>query len=218
MYKREELKKTKLAEMKEEERLLHEAGFTYIAGIDEAGRGPLAGPVVAAAAVMPEDFSCLGVDDSKKLSEKRREELFDVIREEAVAWGIGIVDHSEIDRINILQATKKAMREALAACDRMLLERRGQRCDYILIDAVELEDEERPLKGIVKGDGKVLAIAAASILAKVTRDRMMREYAEEYPGYGFEKNKGYGTKAHYEGIRELGTCPIHRLTFLKNIH
>ena len=210
MYKREELKKTKLAEMKEEERLLHEAGFTYIAGIDEAGRGPLAGPVVAAAAVMPEDFSCLGVDDSKKLSEKRREELFDVIREEAVAWGIGIVDHSEIDRINILQATKKAMREALAACDRMLLERRGQRCDYILIDAVQLEAEQRPLRGIVKGDGKVLA--------KVTRDRMMREYAEEYPGYGFEKNKGYGTKAQYEGIRELGTCPIHRLTFLKNIH
>lgn len=212
------LQKIRLIEMKEEERNLHEAGFEHIAGVDEAGRGPLAGPVVAAAVVLPEDFDVLGVDDSKKLSAKKREELYDVIKENVTAWGIGIADHKAIDEINILNATKQAMAKAIANCDEMLQEKCGKSCDYILFDAVELREEQRPQKAVIKGDAKILAIAAASILAKVTRDRMMVDFATEYPGYGFERNKGYGTKEHYEGIRREGTCSIHRMTFLKNIH
>ena len=180
-----------------------------IAGIDEVGRGPLAGPVVAAAVILPEDFDVPGVDDSKKLSEKRREELFDIITERAVAYGIGMADHSIIDEINILQATKLAMKEAISSLQ--------QQPDYILFDAMRIDDLEIPQESVIKGDAKVLAVAAASIVAKVTRDRMMAEYSAEYPGYAFEKNKGYGTKAHYEGIREHGMCPIHRRTFLKNL-
>ena len=222
--------------MKIPEARLHEAGYRFIAGVDEVGRGPLAGPVVTAAVVLPEDFDVLGVDDSKKLSEKRREELFDIITERAIAYGIGICDHKVIDEINILQATKKAMKQAIAECDRRLAEKQsggqndalagGQNeapaggtdrasIDYVLFDAVTIEDLDKPQEAIIKGDAKVLAIAAASIIAKVTRDRMMVEYAKQYPWYAFEKNKGYGTAAHYEGLKAHGPCPIHRMTFLK---
>jgi len=224
MTKQERLEKQKqrLAEMKEPEAALHAKGIRYIAGVDEVGRGPLAGPVVAAAVVLPEDFDVLGIDDSKKLSEKKRDELYDIIREKAVVWGIGMADEKVIDEINILQATKEAMRQAISEADaklRALHEEEGAAggLDYILFDAVTIDDIEITQESIIKGDAKVLAIAAASILAKVTRDRMMVEYAEIYPGYAFEKNKGYGTKAHYEGLREHGMTPIHRKTFLKNL-
>ena len=160
----------------------------------------------------------LGVDDSKKLSEKRREELYDQIMEKALAVGIGMASHEVIDDINILQATKKAMLQAIADCEQKLSEKQGGKIDFVLLDAVTLEKLTKPQHAVIKGDAKVLAIAAASIIAKVTRDRMMVEYSKEYPWYAFESNKGYGTAAHYAGIREHGTCPIHRLTFLKNLH
>lgn len=214
MTKQERLKKQqeRLKEMKARETELHRQGYVNIAGVDEVGRGPLAGPVVAAAVVLPEDFDVLGIDDSKKLSEKRREELFDVILEKAVAWGIGMADHSTIDEINILQATKLAMKDAIADLSGKL-----EGIDYIIFDAVKINDLKLPQEAVIKGDSKILAVAAASIVAKVTRDRMMVAYAEEYPGYGFEKNKGYGTKQHYEGIARQGICPIHRKTFLKKV-
>ncbi|WP_428260631.1 ribonuclease HII [Gallibacter sp. Marseille-QA0791] len=214
MTKQERLKKQqeRLKEMKARETELHRQGYVNIAGVDEVGRGPLAGPVVAAAVVLPEDFDVLGIDDSKKLSEKRREELFDVILEKAVAWGIGMADHSTIDEINILQATKLAMKDAIADLSGKL-----EGIDYVIFDAVKINDLKLPQEAVIKGDSKILAVAAASIVAKVTRDRMMVAYAEEYPGYGFEKNKGYGTKQHYEGIARQGICPIHRKTFLKNV-
>ncbi|HIU24900.1 MAG TPA: ribonuclease HII [Candidatus Copromorpha excrementigallinarum] len=213
MTKEERLarQRERLEELKKPEKELREKGFKTIAGVDEAGRGPLAGPVVAAAVVLPEDFNVLGIDDSKKLSEKRREELFDKIREGAVTWGIGIADHKTIDEINILQATKLAMRRALEEAGRKA------EIDYIIFDAVEIDEIKKPQQSVIKGDSRVLAIAAASILAKVTRDRMMKEMALRYPGYSFEKNKGYGTKAHYEGIEKYGMCPIHRRSFLKNL-
>lgn len=178
----------------------------FIAGVDEVGRGPLAGPVVAAAVILPRDFDLLGVNDSKKLSEKRREELFDQIMENAVAVHIGLRDQQVIDDVNILNATKQAMEDAVLGLD--------PRPDIVLIDALELENIAIPQMGIVKGDSKSISIAAASIIAKVTRDRMMTEYAAVYPGYAFEKNKGYGTKAHYEGLDRQGACPIHRQSFL----
>lgn len=214
MTKQERLKKQqeRLKEMKARETELHRQGYVNIAGVDEVGRGPLAGPVVAAAVVLPEDFDVLGIDDSKKLSEKRREELFDVILEKAVAWGIGMADHSTIDEINILQATKLAMKDAIADLSGKL-----EGIDYVIFDAVKINALKLPQEAVIKGDSKILAVAAASIVAKVTRDRMMVAYAEEYPGYGFEKNKGYGTKQHYEGIARQGICPIHRKTFLKNV-
>ena len=223
MTKQERIEKQKqrLAEMKEPESSLHAEGYRFVAGVDEVGRGPLAGPVVTAAVVLPEDFDVLGVDDSKKLSEKRREELYDQILDRCLAYGIGMANHEVIDEINILQATKKAMKEAITACDLQLRVKEGgaadAHIDFVLIDAVTLEGLDKPQHAVVKGDAKVLAIAAASIVAKVTRDRMMVEYAKEYPWYAFEKNKGYGTAAHYEGIRAHGTCPIHRMTFLKNM-
>lgn len=223
MTKQERIEKQKqrLAEMKEPETSLHKEGYRFVAGVDEVGRGPLAGPVVTAAVVLPEDFDVLGVDDSKKLSEKRREELYDQILDRCLAYGIGMANHEVIDEINILQATKKAMKDAITACDLQLRVKEGgaadAHIDFVLIDAVTLEGLDKPQHAVVKGDAKVLAIAAASIVAKVTRDRMMVEYAKEYPWYAFEKNKGYGTAAHYEGIRAHGTCPIHRMTFLKNM-
>ncbi len=218
MTKEERLRKQRerLAEMKIPEAELHKAGYRYIAGVDEAGRGPLAGPVVAAAVVLPENFDVPGVDDSKKLPEKRREKLYDIILENVVAYGIGMADHEIIDEINILKATKLAMKRAVEACEEMLGER--AKLDLVLLDAVTIEEMHIPQKAVVKGDSKVLSIAAASIVAKVTRDRMMAEYAKEYPRYAFESNKGYGTAAHYAGIREHGMCPIHRRTFLKEIH
>ncbi|MDO4518056.1 MAG: ribonuclease HII [Bacillota bacterium] len=226
MTKAERLEKQRLRleEMKIPERELRQEGYSFIAGVDEVGRGPLAGPVVTAAVVLPEDFSVLGVDDSKKLSEKRRDELYDEILDNCLAYGIGMCDHKVIDEINILQATKKAMREAIDNCN-VMLETKNQAkdhseeatIDFVIIDAVELPDLEVPQMAVTKGDAKVLAIAAASIVAKVTRDRMMVEFAKDYPYYAFEKNKGYGTAAHYDGIREHGICDIHRKTFLKNI-
>ena len=180
-----------------------------LAGVDEAGRGPLAGPVTAAAVVLPEDAVIDGLNDSKKLSEKRREELFDVIRDKALAYAVYSVDEKRIDEINILQATFEAMRGAVGALDVIP--------DLVLVDGNRSPGLELPCETVVKGDSKSMSIAAASILAKVTRDRYMRRMAEIYPGYGFEKHKGYGTKAHYEAIERLGICDIHRRTFLKNI-
>lgn len=219
MTKEERLEKQRerLAEMRLREEELHKQSYVNIAGVDEVGRGPLAGPVVAAAVVLPEDFDVLGIDDSKKLSEKKREELFKVITEGAVSYGIGMADHEVIDDINILQATKLAMKRALDELSEKLKAAESGPIDYILFDAMKIEDIDIPQESIIKGDAKVLAIAAASIVAKVTRDRMMVEYAKEYPGYAFEKNKGYGTKAHYEGIEAQGICPIHRRTFLKKV-
>lgn len=180
-----------------------------ICGIDEAGRGPLAGPVVAGAVILPKNSRILYLNDSKKLSEKRREELFVRIQKEALAWSVGIAGPERIDEINILQATYEAMRKAIHGLP--------QKPDLLLNDAVTIPDVEIVQIPIVKGDAKSLSIAAASILAKVTRDHMMMEYDKIYPEYGFGKHKGYGTAAHMEAIRRFGPCPIHRRTFIKKI-
>lgn len=182
--------------------------FSHICGVDEAGRGPLAGPVVAAAVILPKDCEILYVDDSKKLSPRKREALYDEICEQALAVGVGCVDEKQIDAVNILQATYEAMRQAI--------QKLAVTPDIILIDAVRIPGVEIRQVPIVGGDGKSITIAAASIIAKVTRDRMMDEYDREYPQYGFGKHKGYGTAAHREAIREFGPLPIHRKTFLKN--
>lgn len=213
---REQVLREKLQTMQVYERDLRAAGKRYIAGVDEVGRGPLAGPVVAACVVLPEDFDVLGVDDSKKLSEKKREQLYDAILSEALAYGIGMQDNASIDEINILEATKEAMRCAILEAERALRAKTGCGIDHILIDALTLREVAIPQTGIIKGDSASLSIAAASILAKVTRDRMMVEYDSIYPGYAFAKNKGYGTKAHYEGLQAQGMTPIHRRSFLKN--
>jgi ribonuclease HII len=180
--------------------------YACICGIDEAGRGPLAGPVVAGAVILPRDEIIYYLNDSKKLSEKKREELFPQIQEKAIAWRVGIVSPARIDEINILQATYQAMREAIAGL--------SVRPDLLLNDAVRIPGVEIPQIPIVKGDAKSASIAAASILAKVTRDHLMEEYDRLYPEYGFAKHKGYGTKAHIEAIRKFGPCPIHRRTFI----
>ena len=178
-----------------------------ICGVDEAGRGPLAGPVVAGAAVLPKDSRILYLNDSKKLSEKRREELFVRIKEEAIVWAVGIVGPERIDEINILQATYEAMKQAIGNL--------SQTPDLLLCDAVTIPEVKIPQISIIKGDAKSLSIAAASVLAKVTRDHMMEEYDKLYPQYGFGKHKGYGTAAHIQAIREFGPCPIHRRTFIR---
>ena len=183
--------------------------YGYVCGIDEAGRGPLAGPVVAAAVILPKDEKILFVNDSKKLSEKKREALFEEIKTKAVSYGIGIVDEKTIDEMNILQATYEAMRIAVSKLN--------PEPDVCLNDAVTIPDLNRLQVPIIKGDAKSVSIAAASILAKVTRDRLMKGLAEDYPEYGFEKHKGYGTKAHMDAIRQHGPSPVHRKTFLKNI-
>lgn len=211
---REALLKQRLEEMQVFERELRSNGIKYVAGVDEVGRGPLAGPVVSACVVLPENFDVLGVDDSKKLSEKKREELFDVIMDKALAVGIGMRDNYRIDEINILEATKEAMQDAIEKCDKALM---PSAIEHVLFDAVRIDAVNKPQTSIIKGDSKSVSIAAASIVAKVTRDGMMCEYAVEYPHYAFEKNKGYGTKAHYEGIEKVGICPLHRKSFLKNI-
>lgn len=184
-------------------------GYTAVCGIDEAGRGPLAGPVYAAAVWLPEGLVIDGLNDSKKLSEKKREALFDVICENALAYGIGFADEKEIDAINILQATYLAMRRAYNNMQKV--------CDYVLVDGNRMPPMPVPGETIVKGDAKSPSIAAASILAKVSRDRVMLEYAKQYPEYQFEKHKGYGTKAHVEALLEHGPSLIHRRTFLKKI-
>ncbi|MFV0517791.1 MAG: ribonuclease HII [Aminipila sp.] len=214
---REKMLKERLEEMKKYENALYEQGISYIAGVDEVGRGPLAGPVVTACVVLPSDFNILGVDDSKKISEKKRDELFEKIKDNALAYAIGMADNLTIDEINILEATKKAMEEAVIKVDNQLKEKYGKGIEHLLIDALELKNISIKQQGIIKGDATSVSIAAASIVAKVTRDRLMIEYAKEYPHYAFEKNKGYGTKAHYEGIEKVGICPIHRKTFLKKI-
>ena len=182
--------------------------FSLICGIDEAGRGPLAGPVTAGAVILPKDCQILYLNDYKKLSEKRREELFTEIKEKAVAWCVKTASPARIDEINILQATYEAMREAIAGL--------GVVPQLLLNDAVNIPQVEILQVPIIKGDAKSVSIAAASILAKVTRDHMMAEYDAIYPGYGFGKHKGYGTAAHIQALKELGPCPIHRRTFIKN--
>ena len=181
-----------------------------ICGVDEAGRGPLAGPVCAAAVILPKDLEIPGLTDSKKLTDKKRRELFPLIQEQAVAYGIGLATEQEIDEINILQATFLAMQRAL---DQMSV-----KPDLALIDGNRAKDFGVPVKTVVKGDSLSANIAAASILAKVTRDNLMVEMAEKYPQYGFEIHKGYGTKAHYAALREAGPSPIHRMTFLKKFY
>ena len=187
-------------------------GYHVIAGIDEAGRGPLAGPVVAACCILDPAKPVLGLDDSKKLSEKKREALFPEIKEKALAYAVVAIDADVIDDINILEATKKAMRECVSQISEKLTP------DLLLIDAVKLEGVAQEVVPIIKGDAKSNSIAAASVLAKVTRDHIMCDYDKEYPGYGFAKHKGYGTKDHYAAIREHGMTPIHRRSFLKVIH
>ena len=200
----------RLTEIKKLDQSVYDEGYEYVCGIDEAGRGPLAGPVVVAAVIMPKDSMIEGVNDSKKVSEKKREKLYDLITEEAIAYGVGIVDEKEIDRINILNATKAGLTEAVKSLK--------QKPDVILVDALtNIDTEGIQYRSIIKGDAKSYNIAAASIIAKVTRDRIMREWDKIYPQYGFEKHKGYGTAAHITAIKENGLCPLHRLSFVKNI-
>lgn len=183
--------------------------YTYICGIDEVGRGPLAGPVVAGAVILPKDCRILYINDSKKLSAQKREELCGIIKEKAVAVGIGMANHEIIDEINILQATYEAMRRAISALN--------VRPDLLLNDAVTIPQVDIPQVPIIKGDARSISIGAASILAKVYRDHMMEEYDQIYPGYGFASNKGYGSKEHVEALKKMGPCPIHRRSFLKSI-
>lgn len=185
-------------------------GMTVVCGVDEAGRGPLAGPVCAAAVILPPNLEIPGLTDSKKLSDKRRRELYPLIMQQAVAYGIGLASHEEIDQINILQATFLAMERALAQL--------RVRPDLVLIDGNRKKDFGIPAETVVKGDSLSASIAAASVLAKVTRDDIMIAMAQENPGYGFEIHKGYGTKAHYDALRTLGPSPIHRMTFLKKFY
>ena len=182
--------------------------LAYVAGIDEAGRGPLAGPVVAAAVILPKDIFLPFLNDSKKVTEKRRDVLFDEIKQNAIAYGIGIASNTLIDEINILQATYEAMREAINSLKK--------KPDVLLVDAVHIPDINIKQVGIVKGDAKSVNIAAASILAKVTRDRIMVEYDKIYPEYGFASNKGYGTATHIAALKEVGPCAIHRKSFIGN--
>ncbi|MGD0338358.1 MAG: ribonuclease HII [Bacteroidota bacterium] len=187
------------------ERVLWNRGILNVAGVDEAGRGPLAGPVVAAAVIFPPDTMITGIDDSKKLTPAHRERLFEKIVHSAITHGVAIVDHHEIDRINILQATYQAMRDALR--------RLQPQAEYILVDGNSFNHDQIPSRAIVKGDTRSISIAAASIIAKVTRDRMMLQFHEQYPEYGFDKHKGYCTLAHVRAIEIHGYCPIHRRSF-----
>lgn len=185
-------------------------GVNLICGVDEAGRGPLAGPVCAAAVILPPDVQLPGLNDSKKLTDKRRRELFPLIKEQAIAYGIAMIDHKMIDEINILQATMLAMKNAIAQL--------SVKPELALIDGNRCSDFGVKTETVVHGDSLSASIAAASVLAKVTRDDYMLEMAQQYPGYGFEIHKGYGTKAHYEALRTLGVSPIHRMTFLRKFY
>ena len=209
----------RLAEIKKIEKELYEKGIKSICGIDEAGRGPLAGPVVVASVIMPEDSMIEGVNDSKKISEKKRELIYEQILEEAIGYGIGIIDQNEIDKINILNATKEGLTTCIKALEKDLQEKeRGfAKPEIILVDALtKIDTDGISYRSIIKGDAKSYSIAAASIIAKVTRDRIMRQWDEVYPQYGFEKHKGYGTAAHIAAIKEYGLCPLHRKSFTKN--
>ena len=204
-----EKEEARLLQLKEHENELREKGFKTICGIDEAGRGPLAGPVVIASVIMPANSMIEGVNDSKKISEKKREKIYDQILEEAVSYGIAIIGQDEIDEINILNATKKGLTVSLKELT--------EKPDLIVVDALSgIDTMGIPYESIIKGDAKCYSIAAASILAKVTRDRIMKEWDKVYPEYGFEKHKGYGTAAHIAAIKENGLCPIHRKSFTKN--
>ncbi len=204
-----EKEEERLINLKQIEKSFHEKGIKYIAGIDEAGRGPLAGPVVVASVIMPEGSMIEGVNDSKKVSEKKREKLYDLILEEAVSYGIGIIYQDEIDKINILQATKKGLTEAVEQMD--------IKPDLIMVDALTgIDTLGIPYHSIIKGDAKCYSISAASIIAKVTRDRIMREWDKVYPEYGFASHKGYGTAKHISALKEYGPCPIHRRSFIKH--
>ena len=210
----------RLKEIKKIEEELYEKGITSIAGIDEAGRGPLAGPVVVGCVIMPRDSMIEGVNDSKKVSEKKREKLYDLIIDESIAYGVGIISQEEIDRINILNATKEGLKMAIKEMEKNLQERHREfeKPEIILVDALtKIDTDHIPYKSIIKGDSKSYSIAAASIVAKVTRDRIMRQWDEVYPMYGFAKHKGYGTAAHIAAIKEYGLCPLHRRSFVKNI-
>lgn len=192
------------------ERDCFDAGYQLVCGVDEAGRGPLAGPVCAAAVILPPMLNIPGLTDSKKLTDKKRRELFDVITDQAIAYGIALVDEKEIDEINILQATFRAMQQAVSRLNMVP--------DLVLVDGNRAPAMGLPVKTVVKGDSLSASIAAASILAKVTRDRLMEDLDASYPQYGFSVHKGYGTKRHYAALREFGPCAIHRMTFLKKFY
>jgi len=199
----------RLKQLKDYEQKLYASGLKYIAGIDEAGRGPLAGPVVVGVAIMKPDSMIEGINDSKKISESKREKIYEKITEEAIDWSVGIVDQREIDEINILNATKKALTMAISKLK--------VKPDRIMVDALEhIDTLGIPYTSVIKGDAKIYSISAASILAKVTRDRIMKEYDEVYPEYGFAGHKGYGTAKHIQAIKEYGPCQLHRKTFIKN--
>ena len=193
----------------EEEKIYNSSDIKYICGIDEAGRGPLAGPVVVGAVVLPRDSFIEGINDSKKISEKKREALYETITNEAISYGVGVVSQDKIDDINILNATKLALT--------MALKELKVKPDLIIVDALDKIDTLGiPYISMVKGDAKIYSVAAASIIAKVTRDRIIKEYDEVYPQYGFASHKGYGTAKHIQAIKEFGPCKIHRKTFIKN--
>lgn len=189
------------------ERECYQMGYHYPAGIDEVGRGPLAGPVVAASVILPKNCKIKGLNDSKKIPKSKHEAIYQEINEKALAIGIGIIDNQVIDQVNIYEATQIAMLAALKE-----MQKNGPKADYLLIDAMKL-DIDLPQESIIKGDANSLSIAAASVVAKVTRDRIMSDFDQTYPGYGFSQNAGYGTKGHLEGLRELGVTPIHRRSF-----
>lgn len=191
------------------ENLAYNKGYRYVCGVDEAGRGPLAGPVCAAAVILPENTVIEGVNDSKKLTEKKREQLFDVIKETALSYSIAFAGVEEIESLNILNATMLAMKRAVEGLD--------VPADFAYIDGNKLPPLDIPCEYIIKGDARSMSVASASILAKVSRDRLMLSFAEEYPQYRFEKHKGYGTKLHTDMIKEYGPCPVHRISFLGNI-
>lgn len=211
----------RLTELKKvEEELYKSNNLVAIAGIDEAGRGPLAGPVVVACALMPRDSMIEGVNDSKKIAEKKREKLYELITQEAISYGVAIIGQKEIDEINILQATKKGLTECIKDMEQKLAQNPDLgivKPDAILVDALtKIDTDGIPYKSIIHGDAISYSIACASIIAKVTRDRIMRQWDEVYPQYGFAKHKGYGTAAHIQAIREYGLCPLHRHSFTKN--
>ena len=203
-----EKEEERLKKLKELDNFYYDKGINYIAGIDEAGRGPLAGPVVVACVIMKKDSMIEGINDSKKVTENRREKLYELITNEAIAFSTSIINHDVIDEINILNATKLGVTKCIESI--------SKKPELILIDALNnIDTKGIKFESIIKGDAKSYLIAAASIVAKVTRDRIMRQWDEIYPEYGFEKHKGYGTKAHIEGIKEFGLCSIHRRSFTK---
>ena len=205
----------RLTNLKKEEIEFYKKGVKLIAGIDEAGRGPLAGPVVVACCIMPENSMIEGINDSKKIAEKKRENLYELIINEAISYGIGIINQTEIDEINILQATKKGLTIAIKEAEENLTKKGLQKPEVILVDALtKIDTDGIPYKSIIHGDAISYSIACASIIAKVTRDRIMRQWDQVYPEYGFEAHKGYGTAKHIKAIKEYGPCPLHRKTFI----